>query len=66
MILLHLYKADSEILINPKYILYVEYCTNFSKIHYSTNCDKVNYITVHVKETPKEIQELINNFYIPF
>lgn len=66
MILLHLNSDEKEIIINPKYILYIEQTSVGSEIHYDTKCAYVEYQTINVKETPKEILELINQFYIPF
>lgn len=62
MILLHLLD-DSEILMNLKQILYVQQYTHSTSITYKIG-EKEHIIVV--KETPSEIQELINKIYITF
>ena len=64
MILLH--TIEGEIMINPKYVLYIEQTCFGSDVHYGTNNPCFEYKLFSVKETPSEIKELINKFYIPF
>lgn len=63
MILLHLFIDDKSVLLHPKYITYVEQYTNTTSVTYTVG-EKERVIVV--KETPEEIQQLINIFYIPF
>lgn len=53
-------------MINPKYVLYIEQTCFGSDVHYGTNNPCFEYKLFSVKETPSEIKELINKFYIPF
>lgn len=64
MILLH--TIEGEIMINPKYVLYITQTSFGSNIYYGTNNPCFEYNEFEVKETPSEIKKLIDQFYIPF
>lgn len=63
MILLHLYSSNSEILLQPRYMTYIEQEEDHTYIHYTP---KGHYRELKVKETLEEIQEIIFKSYIPF
>lgn len=63
MILLHLYSSNSEILLQPRYMTFVEQEKDHTYIYYAP---KGCHQELKVKETLKEIQELIYKSYIPF
>lgn len=63
MILLHLFIDDKSVLLHPKYITYIEQYSHSTSITYTVG-EKERVVVV--KETPEEIQHLINKFYIPF
>ena len=63
MILLYIYSNNSKILLQPKYITYVEQEKDHTYIHYTP---PGYHRELEVKETIEEIQELINKSYILF
>lgn len=63
MILLHIYSSNIEILLQPRYMTFVKQKEDHTYIYYSPKgCHR----ELTVKETLKEIQELIYKSYIPF
>ena len=62
MILLHL-KSGSDILLNPKYIFFIHKREDYTYIQYVNEHASRD---LEVKETPEEIQKILNKFYFPF
>lgn len=63
MIILHLYSINSEILLQPKYIVFVEQEKDYTYIQYMP---QGHIRELKVKETLAEIQKLIDKSYILF